>query len=64
MLGRPSPRMIYVESFARVSRPSLSARLVRPLVDRLAVQWEPLAERLNARPSSWLARAEQHGFLV
>jgi len=56
--------MIYVESFARVSRPSLSARLVRPLVDRFVVQWEPLAERLNARPSNWLARAEQHGFLV
>lgn len=64
LLGRSSPRLIYVESFARVSRPSLSARLVRPMVDRLVVQWRPLADRLNARPSPWLARAEHPGFLV
>lgn len=33
-LGRPSPRLIYVESFARVKSLSLSGKLLRPFVDR------------------------------
>ncbi|KAI0930423.1 hypothetical protein AcW1_009120 [Taiwanofungus camphoratus] len=32
--GIPSPKLIYVESFARVRTLSLSARLLRPFVDR------------------------------
>ena len=35
--GFPAPRLIYVESFARVKSLSLSGRLLRPFVDR----WEP-----------------------
>jgi len=33
-LGLPSPRLVYVESFARVQSLSLSGKLLRPLVDR------------------------------
>lgn len=36
-------RTVYVESFARSGRPSLSCRLVRPVVDRVYVQWPELA---------------------
>lgn len=35
--GLKSPRLIYIESFARVRHLSLSARLLRPLVNRYAV---------------------------
>ncbi|KDQ57505.1 glycosyltransferase family 1 protein [Jaapia argillacea MUCL 33604] len=37
--GLPSPKLIYVESFARVRSLSLSGKLLRPLVDRFVVQW-------------------------
>ncbi|KAL5638183.1 hypothetical protein ACGC1H_005024 [Rhizoctonia solani] len=39
-----SPRIIYIESFARVNRFSLSGKLVRPLADRFLVQWPNLAQ--------------------
>jgi hypothetical protein len=32
--GLKSPRLIYVESFARVNSLSLSGKLIRPFVDR------------------------------
>ena len=32
-------RLVYVESFTRVSRPALSGRLVYPLADVFFVQW-------------------------
>jgi beta-1,4-N-acetylglucosaminyltransferase len=35
-------RVIYVESLARVDRPSLSCRLVAPVADRVYVQWPEL----------------------
>ncbi|CED82216.1 Predicted glycosyltransferase [Phaffia rhodozyma] len=38
-LGLPSPRTIYIESFARTNSISLSGRILRPLVDRFLVQW-------------------------
>ncbi|EJD02706.1 oligosaccharide biosynthesis protein Alg14 like protein [Fomitiporia mediterranea MF3/22] len=41
-LGLPAPRVIYVESFARVNSLSLSGKLLRPLVDRFVVQWPQL----------------------
>jgi len=37
--GIPIPKLIYVESFARVKSLSLSGKLLRPLVDRFVVQW-------------------------
>ncbi|CAE6459614.1 unnamed protein product, partial [Rhizoctonia solani] len=37
-----SPRVMYVESFARVSSLSLSGKLVKPLADRFLVQWPDL----------------------
>lgn len=39
MLGLRSPKLVYVESFARVKSLSLTAKLVRPLVDRFVLQW-------------------------
>ncbi|CAE6440537.1 unnamed protein product, partial [Rhizoctonia solani] len=39
-----SPRIIYVESFARVNSLSLSGKLVRPLADRFLVQWANLVQ--------------------
>lgn len=43
-------RVVYVESLARVERPSLSCRLIAPVADRLYVQWPELLRALpNAR---------------
>ncbi|GAA5821888.1 hypothetical protein JCM3770_002646 [Rhodotorula araucariae] len=66
----PSPALVYIESLARTRRLSLSARLVRPLVDRFFVQWESLRDELVAREGSvegrWRlrARVECQGWLV
>ncbi|PFH51527.1 glycosyltransferase family 1 protein [Amanita thiersii Skay4041] len=54
-LGLPAPKIIYVESFARVQSLSLSGKLLRPLVDRFIVQWPHLLSR---------GRGECHGWLV
>jgi UDP-N-acetylglucosamine:LPS N-acetylglucosamine transferase len=35
-------RVVYVESLTRINCPSLTLRLVRPLADRLYVQWPQL----------------------
>jgi beta-1,4-N-acetylglucosaminyltransferase len=32
-------RIVYIESFSRVSEPSLTGRLVHPVADRFFVQW-------------------------
>ncbi|GAC95933.1 glycosyltransferase [Pseudozyma hubeiensis SY62] len=37
--GLRSPKLIYVESFARVKSLSLTAKLIRPFVDRFVLQW-------------------------
>ncbi|KAF8485452.1 oligosaccharide biosynthesis protein Alg14 like-domain-containing protein [Gautieria morchelliformis] len=51
----PSPRLIYVESFARVSSLSLSGRLLRPFVDRFVVQWpEALKDGRHGDCPGWL----------
>jgi glycosyltransferase involved in cell wall biosynthesis len=39
-------RVVYVESFTRIDKPSLSCRLVKPFVDRLYVQWPDLQKTL------------------
>jgi len=44
-LGLPSPKVFYVESFARVRSLSLSGRLLRPLVDRFIVQWPDILQQ-------------------
>lgn len=38
-------RVVYVESFTRISHPSLSLRLIAPAADRIYAQWPELAER-------------------
>lgn len=40
--GLPAPKVIYVESFARVRRLSISGRLLRTWADRFVVQWPEL----------------------
>jgi beta-1,4-N-acetylglucosaminyltransferase len=36
-------KVVYVESLTRIERPSLSCRLIRPVADRVYVQWPELA---------------------
>ncbi|KAF7321606.1 UDP-N-acetylglucosamine transferase subunit ALG14 [Mycena kentingensis (nom. inval.)] len=55
-LGLSAPRLIYIESFARVESLSLSGKLLRPFVDRFLVQWPQLAKKVKG--------AEFHGLLV
>lgn len=40
-------RVVYVESLTRISRPSLSYRLISPVADRRYVQWEELHSALR-----------------
>ncbi|KAH7927148.1 glycosyltransferase family 1 protein [Leucogyrophana mollusca] len=56
LIGLPSPRVIYVESFARVRSLSLSGKLLHHIVDRFVVQWPDLVQRGG--------REECHGWLV
>jgi beta-1,4-N-acetylglucosaminyltransferase len=50
------PRIVYIESFARVKGASLSGKIVYPLVDRFVVQWTDL--------KAIYARADYLGKLV
>ncbi|KAF8271527.1 glycosyltransferase family 1 protein [Lactarius quietus] len=43
-LGLPSPKLVYVETFARVRTLSLTGKLLRPIVDRFIVQWPDLLQ--------------------
>jgi len=42
IIGIPTPKLIYIESFARVKSLSLSGKLLRPIVDKFLVQWPDL----------------------
>ncbi|KAI0288531.1 oligosaccharide biosynthesis protein Alg14 like-domain-containing protein [Russula brevipes] len=55
-LGLPSPRLVYVETFARVRALSLTGKLLRPIVDKFIVQWPDLLQDGG--------RGECHGWLV
>ncbi|KAJ7770179.1 glycosyltransferase family 1 protein [Mycena maculata] len=55
-LGLSAPRVIYIESFARVESLSLSGKLLYPFVDRFVVQWPQLLKKAKG--------AEFHGLLV
>ncbi|KAJ9105950.1 hypothetical protein QFC19_003284 [Naganishia cerealis] len=71
MLGQPSPEVIYVESFARVTSLSLSGKILKNVVDRFIVQW-PI--ETDAKPSGVEFSAangkeshsnvEHHGWLI
>ncbi|KAF8323140.1 glycosyltransferase family 1 protein [Clavulina sp. PMI_390] len=55
ILGLPAPRIIYVESFARVKSLSLSAKLLQPVVNKFIVQWPNiLADRGRGECQGWL----------
>lgn len=46
--GRPRfPRIVYVESFARVHSLSLTGKLVYPFVDKFIVQWPQLLKKYD-----------------
>lgn len=45
LIGLPSPRVMYVESFARVKSLSLSGKLLYHFTDRFVVQWPGLVQR-------------------
>ncbi|KAJ7497356.1 glycosyltransferase family 1 protein [Mycena latifolia] len=55
-IGLPAPRIIYIESFARVESLSLSGKLLYPFVDRFVVQWPQLLAKARG--------AEFRGLLV
>jgi len=55
-LGLQSPRLVYVESFARVRVLSLTGKLLRHVVDRFIVQWPDLLKDGG--------RGECYGWLV
>jgi beta-1,4-N-acetylglucosaminyltransferase len=40
-------RVVYVESFTRISVPSLSCRMIAPVADRIYAQWPELAQSLR-----------------
>jgi beta-1,4-N-acetylglucosaminyltransferase len=40
-------KIIYVESLTRIHGPSLTCRLVRPVTDRMYVQWPELTEEIR-----------------
>jgi UDP-N-acetylglucosamine:LPS N-acetylglucosamine transferase len=40
-------RVVYVESFTRIDRPSLSCRMIAPVAERIYVQWPELARRMR-----------------
>lgn len=55
-LGMRRTRIVYIESLARVTRLSLSGRLILPIANRFVVQWEPLSAQYK--------RAEYYGVLI
>ena len=40
-------RVVYVESITRIDAPSLSCRLIRPVADRVYVQWPELTSKVR-----------------
>jgi hypothetical protein len=40
-------KIVYIESLTRIERPSLSYRLIRPVTDRVYVQWPELASTVH-----------------
>ena len=54
---RGKMRTVYVESWARVKKPSLSGQLLKHVVDRFLVQWPQLERSAGGR-------AEYPGVLV
>lgn len=61
LIGLPCPRVIYVESFARVTSLSLSGKILKHLVDRFVTQW-PM-EKKDGQGRGGVDRDEE-GWLV
>ncbi|KAM0789001.1 hypothetical protein ACM66B_003069 [Microbotryomycetes sp. NB124-2] len=58
VFGLPATKLVYIESFARTKKLSMSAKLVRPFVDRFFVQWETLRQSLVGKEGD--DKTEQH----
>lgn len=56
IFGLSYTKIIYVESFARVKTLSLSAKLLKPFVDKMVVQWPDMggAEGRRVDYRGWL----------
>ncbi|KAG1732217.1 glycosyltransferase family 1 protein [Suillus paluster] len=54
LIGLPSPRVMYIESFARVKSLSLSGKLLYHFADRFVVQWPDLVQPWRSRRLSWM----------
>ncbi len=46
-------RNIFIETWARVTNPSLTGRMVYPVSDLFLVQWENLLDRYGTRAQYW-----------
>ncbi|KAK9896971.1 glycosyltransferase family 1 protein [Cystobasidium minutum MCA 4210] len=64
LLNLHSPQVIYVESFARVNRLSLSGKILQYLVDRFLVQWPSLVDSTSTSSNPYKAKREYKGLLV
>jgi len=42
-------KVVFLESFCRTNKPSLSGRLMYPIADLFFVQWKPLLERYGKK---------------
>ncbi|TIA88575.1 hypothetical protein E3P99_02511 [Wallemia hederae] len=40
LIGIPHPKMVYIESWTRIENLSLTAKIVKPLVDTFVTQWK------------------------
>ena len=64
LISMHSPKLVYIESMARVKKLSLSGKILRLFVDRFFVQWQAMADSHNTRKSNLLAKVENRGLLV
>ena len=57
ILALHSPRIIYVESWARVKSLSLSGKILKRLVDKFVIQWDEVDRPAN----TWTSRSGEMG---
>ncbi|MBU4246304.1 MAG: PssD/Cps14F family polysaccharide biosynthesis glycosyltransferase [Nanoarchaeota archaeon] len=46
-------RVVFVESFCRVNKPSLSGKLIYPIADLFLVQWEEMLSHYGKKAKYW-----------
>lgn len=53
-IGLPHPRMIYIESWTRVTSLSLTGKIVKPLVDTFITQWDENNDNVEDIEKLWM----------